>query len=450
MTSFGFGVNPGKYFDKYKHPPSQVGQWKMTTKRKMKAKDGGGYLYGWEGPEDASWKAYMDVYKQVRQYIVKLKKMQIIGGFGSTQLARDYQEMSRDGSIKSFFKSNKTKSKGKTKLKGKTKSKSKNTTKARSKSKGNTSKSKSNKSKSKGGKPKSYKSKDRTKSNSLESSSFKTVAYDQHGKAPGGKNSSLKKQKDALRLTTWNVHEWKPAKSQKNTRPTIEKAIKRFNADIIGLQEVVGKSAKSSEWSASSCDADPGTHEVLRNEIWMDKAFKTLEIKKVDLGTSRSERCMIMAAVEIRQSEDPLIVGVVHFDADSGKERLKNVKKATASLEQMGRKHKTKNIVLMGDFNSYRRQDYNKEQMRQLQNLKEDRPQGMRIFEVLDFLKKQGWKDTFEWANQTPPINTNSYGGRIDYIFLHPKFVKNVSVKNYPFYSTASDHVAILSDLMHF
>jgi endonuclease/exonuclease/phosphatase family metal-dependent hydrolase/ankyrin repeat protein len=243
-----------------------------------------------------------------------------------------------------------------------------------------------------------------------------------------------KKDKNVLRLMSWNIHEWRDKNSKKNELKILD-VFKNLNPDVLGLQEVTHKSY------GIGCEADMGSHgEKLRNDIVVRKSIDKFYEKAVSI---KHERCMIVAGIII--NKEKIIIGNLHLDVSSSKKRMDNISVALGTIEQIAKEHDTKNIVLMGDFNSYRIADYNEQNYRELTKLKSGLGDGMNIFESIDYLEKNGYEDTFSLRNVLPPINTNFYGGRIDFIFLSKKFSPQL-IGTYAYFSNLSDHIAIIAD----
>lgn len=252
-----------------------------------------------------------------------------------------------------------------------------------------------------------------------------------------------------LRLVTWNVHEWK-TKEGNNSQIDIAETLHVIDGDIVGLQECSGVTPLKTMRNLVSCTADSGSYgEKLRNELLCKRGVQYGATNTFDIG---HERCLSTSILYMFGKT--LLVGVAHFDAYSERNRLENAKNAVKALEELGVKHGTSNIILMGDFNSYRFDDYTEHNMQQLTAIKQPLAQGMNIFESIKYLEQQGYQDTFVQRSQALnmpnilPRNTTYYGGRIDFIFTHANFDHaHFRLSGcYVFFSTASDHVAVIAD----
>ncbi len=113
-----------------------------------------------------------------------------------------------------------------------------------------------------------------------------------------------------------------------------------------------------------------------------------------------------------------------------------------------------KNIVIMGDFNSYKREDYDEENYQRLTTLKKSISPDMNIFRAIEYMEQNGYIDTYQTrANDLGvslqdiiPINTTDKGGRIDFIFI--KQGSDIKINNiYTYYTSVSDHIPIIADI---
>jgi ankyrin repeat protein/endonuclease/exonuclease/phosphatase family metal-dependent hydrolase len=243
-----------------------------------------------------------------------------------------------------------------------------------------------------------------------------------------------KKKNDFFRLLSWNIHEWRDKNSKVN-RDEFIKVFQSLNPDVLALQEVTLQSY------GSGCEADMGSHgEKLRNDIVVRKSIeKFLEIPI----SIKHERCMMIVGIILNGQK--IIIGNLHLDVRSSNKRIDNITTALESIEKIARDNGTENIILMGDFNSYRIGDYNEQNYRELVKLKSGLTDGMNIFETIEILEKRGYVDSFSVRKVSPPINTNYYGGRIDFIFLS-RNLSDKLVGTYAYYSNLSDHIAIIAD----
>lgn len=245
-----------------------------------------------------------------------------------------------------------------------------------------------------------------------------------------------RKNKDVLRLMTWNVHEWRNSRKEV-TENKLKEQIRNLRPDVLAIQEATGKS------EGIGCKADMGSYgETLRNDLVIRKQInKFLEIS-VPLGY---DRCMIVAGIEI--AGEKILIGNLHLEVKSSKKRLENIDTAVNAIEKLAVENETKNIIILGDFNSYRLQDYKDESYRDLEDIKSNYGEKMNIFESIKYIESKGYRETFDIRKVLHPANTNLYGGRIDFIFVSPNF--SLQLKDtYAYYSDLSDHTAIVADFI--
>jgi endonuclease/exonuclease/phosphatase family metal-dependent hydrolase len=130
------------------------------------------------------------------------------------------------------------------------------------------------------------------------------------------------------------------------------------------------------------------------------------------------------------------------------------------------------NAIMLGDFNTYNRTEYNINQLDKLYEVKGNyaadnfQEMGIKNMNILktrgenqlfsdieyeklipiDVLKYAGWNDAFEINGIPSPINTSHFSGKTDYIFLSPHW--NLQINGlYTHYSTLSDHLPLIIDI---
>ncbi len=283
-----------------------------------------------------------------------------------------------------------------------------------------------------------------------------------------------KKSKNTLRVMTWNVHEWRDSKKS-NKQEEILNVIKQMNPDVLGLQEVTKKvteTTQSEKYNLLECVADRGSYgENLRNSLIVKKTIKTIREFKTSI---KHDRCMVVYGISIMTDsnisnrasnnekgkeemdesvmddsvvEKKILIANMHLDVASSEKRLENIRAAVKYIEEISQKEGIKDIIIMGDFNSYNNTDYNNTELDLLIEMKKNYS-GKEIFEVVNYLEEKGYRDTFglqRSKGQEIPANTNIYGGRIDFVFLSKGFSLPLK-SSYVYYNDFSDHVAIVVD----
>jgi len=257
-----------------------------------------------------------------------------------------------------------------------------------------------------------------------------------------------KREQLALRVCTFNVHEFRD-KSNTITRDAMETMILEISPDVLGIQEATGKKVLSPTYNTVSCEADMGSHgEVLRNDIVVKNGIEIFFKETVDL---MYERCMTVVGISVRGF--PILIANLHLDVSSSDKRLQNINHATQAMGDFAKRYKTNNVIMMGDFNSYSRTDYDDNNFSILKEIRKGR--SMDIFEAIEHMEQQGYRDTFSlkkvlksdgsFGSIFPPKNTNYYGGRIDFIFVSKDFDYKL-IGAYAYYTGLSDHIAIIAD----
>ena len=253
------------------------------------------------------------------------------------------------------------------------------------------------------------------------------------------------KTKNVLRIMTWNVHEWRNA-NKSSRQDEILAVIRNMNPDILGLQEVtksVVENTQAYKYNILECQADKGSYgETLKNSLIVKKGIN----KITEFETSiKHDRCMVVYGIQL--AETKVLVANVHLDVSSSERRRENISIAVNYVERIAEKEDIENIVIMGDFNSYNKTDYDNKTLDVLTEMKKSYS-GKDIFEVVDYLEEKGYRDTFGLRRAKGaqiPANTNIYGGRIDFVFISKAFTLPLKA-SYVYYNDFSDHVAIIVD----
>jgi endonuclease/exonuclease/phosphatase family metal-dependent hydrolase len=289
------------------------------------------------------------------------------------------------------------------------------------------------------------------------------------------------KEKNSIRIMSWNVHEWGDnifTNILTNNKTDMEKIICEINPDILGVQEnnknnrtdiirdSVSKVIKTNTNNNNhpcnmkhivGCDADPGNSgSVLVNSIYCsDNRFKILKTGTFDLQLDENNnyvrinknRCGAYTLFEDVTGVKFAII-VVHFEVYDDEKRIINTNALLKYINENVKKE-TNNIFILGDFNSYMKEDYDEENLMRLEAKKLHYP---KIFAAIDMLKSVGYEDLAkkvygENYRKHIPINTNQYGGRIDFIFVNKENELLKNVKMYTYYNDLSDHIPIIFDI---
>ncbi len=166
-------------------------------------------------------------------------------------------------------------------------------------------------------------------------------------------------------------------------------------------------------------------------------------------------RCAIYIKFKMNSTDQENVIILTHLSVLYSPQKT-NIK---SLLNQMSSDKNIKDVkykILMGDFNSYNREDYDKK-MAQFRNIKRGFGTEDDWFESIDCIKNNMFmKDSFDVHSQVNhkeyqyPINTSDKGGRVDFIFMSPSFLDKQYfhiLGSYVYYSDASDHLPVITDL---
>ena len=274
---------------------------------------------------------------------------------------------------------------------------------------------------------------------------------------------SLKmKQKDNLRVATYNIHYWTDVWENNYLHKIIDD-IKYINADIIFLQEVIfGVKYKANN---KIINTEPvidkleklGYYTIFCNTLptWFGGIYGNMMciknkyrniIDDTNYTFSKSDKsCIVSGNIEGTKETrcyikleflNYLIIGV-HLDVCSEVERKKQIK----HIIKLINKTKNKKIILLGDFNTTDIDQYEDETLKNniLKFVFNDNRYQMNN-NVIKSLYKQKFKSVTEKLN----INLTVWSGiQSDYIFT--RGIKNIHPQI--LYTNNSDHLPIIIDI---
>lgn len=225
-----------------------------------------------------------------------------------------------------------------------------------------------------------------------------------------------------LRIMTYNVKSYNY--NHKYTKDNIIQEIYKVNPDILCLQEHLGEIYPLENYKyVVNCKSEHMFDNVIYSKFHI-KTSKTIPIE--------SSRCAILATIEYREGKFINIINT-HLPLNSPG-RIESIKKIVSEG--------LSNTLIVGDFNSYRKNDYNGEELHKLAELKKHH-EYPNIFETTNYLEKIGYTDSFK--SMIPPKNTSIYGGRVDFVYKSPDFMLPV-IGSYVHYSDNSDHLPVIVD----
>jgi endonuclease/exonuclease/phosphatase family metal-dependent hydrolase len=240
----------------------------------------------------------------------------------------------------------------------------------------------------------------------------------------------------SLKILTYNIYGWR-RKDQNNNFDDLVSLLSNVNADIIGLQEV---------YLEEECHLARLAKALKMNYVFGDACIPTFgnailskfKMKSWNNTHLKSGSCEIRAILTVDLWN--FTVCVTHLDHANETHRMRQLKTVFEVTEMLG-PH-----ILIGDFNSLRRNDYRDEmwegivQNRRLANW--ESPQ-------LDVIKavEERYIDCWSAVDSENIKSTCSYGTRIDYIFISDantfKVLKCQRIDD----DRTSDHFAVMGEL---
>lgn len=245
-------------------------------------------------------------------------------------------------------------------------------------------------------------------------------------------------QKDNLRIVTYNIHTFKDALN-KYTGKDIYNVLRSINADVIVLQEVLNNEktvfALQKLGYKYKIFAPIDNSRYFGNMILSKYPFKKKQInyfKNNNQIKTKKSRSYIKVEIDLSKfgKKDLVIYGshlaiysqvVKHDPKNSIPDENIRTGEIKELLSRITNEDKNKNVIMAADFNT------------------------AKTGVALTTLANAGFKDNFSLQKVTVPIFTNLHGGAIDFIFS--KFVDLKSVGSYIYYTAASDHLPVITDI---
>ena len=262
---------------------------------------------------------------------------------------------------------------------------------------------------------------------------------------------------DRLRVMSWNVSEWD--KNNIGNFMAIKDIISKFKPHVLGLQEISKGahgtlmipfqidielfSAKKELKTINLCKSDTGKYSDKFNFIAMRPSITAKNPAKEQIINLGHNKCAVYVLANIKGKD--LAIITLQLDISLSINRKDNI---DALLTFIKTKITTNNILLMGDFSSYRRQDYNDNQYSELQKTITT-TQWSTIFDATKQLEENGFVETCTKFNQEIPINTTDDGGRVDFIYVSKNWSFGSNVKAYTYYNNESKHLPIIIDFIY-
>ena len=272
-----------------------------------------------------------------------------------------------------------------------------------------------------------------------------------------------------IRLMTYNVHFWRDPFDININHDKVVNLIEKYKPDIFGFQEVLIPGDKddiaysSDEWSVPSVLTEFGHYHSPKNDDDYNiqyngvsdlksskntkfgnmvggrvKSCMFLGTRGLTLPSDKENRCAIICDIFLFQSQI-IIIAIVHLDVYdfTGETRRKQMKVVLSDLERY--KHSGYPIIIMGDFNCMKEEDYDLDERGWL-----SRNSNCGVdFETIKLIESSGYKDLFLY-----PLKCSVWTGRrVDFIF-GKNIPEKWSVKSsHVVYDQSSDHLPLIIDM---
>eukprot|EP00005_Dracoamoeba_jomungandri_P011224 CAMPEP_0174268694 /NCGR_PEP_ID=MMETSP0439-20130205/38315_1 /TAXON_ID=0 /ORGANISM="Stereomyxa ramosa, Strain Chinc5" /LENGTH=309 /DNA_ID=CAMNT_0015357023 /DNA_START=143 /DNA_END=1072 /DNA_ORIENTATION=+ len=298
-----------------------------------------------------------------------------------------------------------------------------------------------------------------------------------------------KNEEESVRVMTWNVHAWKTDEFMPNTS-SVASVVDSLHPDIFCFQEANNQS----RWLSPEFDSSVESMDATEFDYFSSKLVNVSNMEFINLygcvtglvmGVSKDKFDILSVhkkVIETDDAEERPLLGVtllakktafkfsvfcVHLDHQHESTRMIQVGKILKSINKNGEdKH-----ILMGDFNSLKRSDYNDKQWQRLISYNTEREWEPPSSDIISFLSGVGYSDSWEegvekskpkaeseeisdehcldnWLSEDFP-STSFTGRRIDYIFLSQDFSESTLVERCDIVdSDASDHFPLCVDVV--
>lgn len=254
----------------------------------------------------------------------------------------------------------------------------------------------------------------------------------------------------SCRIMTYNVHGFRDL-NDKNKYSEIIATIKAINPDILILEEI------RLYPFADLCTKSQLRSDLIKLELYfsgfsecgINGVFSRFPFtaKEIDLGRDSirhvSRNALVCTFTKNDILSDNLIVVGTHLDVfdESGKQRISQIKKIMNMLSDELTDEVNTKIIVAGDFNSLRKNDYTEKEWKYLTELDKKR-KIITIQDVAPIIENAGFIESSSQC-QTPIKMSVWAGRRVDYIFG-----KNVNfIQTSTYTVTYSDHYPVYADI---
>lgn len=259
------------------------------------------------------------------------------------------------------------------------------------------------------------------------------------------------KSSNSVRIATYNVHYW----TDLYEKPSFDKILKDIaiiNADILCLQEVSFDRTKFNPYNYDQLmgkfrDMGYCDYVEVYGSQYLGSRFGNLILSRCKMdnklwGTLHKGNVKVRRGYCLASFKDLNVdVCCVHLDVfdESGDTRRKQLEEMLKLVSAP-----RENLIICGDFNSIRKQDYEPKRLNTIIN--HDHLRGIVTdTQTLQKLDELNYKTSFEHAQKKSDCTVWSCRA-IDHIFLHSNCPYKI-VKSEVHYTINSDHFAIYADI---
>lgn len=270
----------------------------------------------------------------------------------------------------------------------------------------------------------------------------KYIGY--HEKLKNVNKINLKKNRNTMRIMTYNIHMWYDCFDKTNVKNICD-IIFSSKADIIGLQEIMFNKrtiqikkfieiAKENGYEYYRfCDVD-GTNCLLSKYPVIESKVYSLEKDSVE----NQNRYAIIGKIKINKKILNIIVTHLDVFDETGETRKKQAHQIIDKLNI------NENYILLGDFNSLKQDDYEEKQW--INIVKDDNKRGVdTICDTIPIFEKNNFVDCFSKKSCEHYNNTVWSNRRVDYIMVKQNNIK--IDKCFVLHATESDHCPVVMDI---
>lgn len=269
------------------------------------------------------------------------------------------------------------------------------------------------------------------------------------------------KSNDVLRIMTYNVHTWRTPDDQDNVQQVMN-IIDTLKPDICIFEESsptsnastpldIEKLLKQRGYDYVFCDAPDYVYDQIQfgNMIAYKSSLKPKTSTKSYAARVMGGQGRCYSTISFTGPYGKINICGTHLsveDADGAmrKDQLQELMNDIAPI-------KMENIIVAGDFNAVRKQDYNYSvNNKNVWNLVSEE---FKAFsgspmptQELELLEKAGFRDCFSFKKIRGPLFTVWTGTVVDFIFLNSAW--NLPIAGcYVYYDAASDHLPVIMDI---